>query len=75
MPVIRATVFSKVLTRRLLTMNITLKDGNVIEAEVGVTAQEIARRISEGLARAALIAKVDGELVDLTYKLEHDCTL
>ncbi len=56
-------------------MNITLKDGNVIEAEVGVTAQEIARRISEGLARAALIAKVDGELVDLTYKLEHDCTL
>ncbi len=56
-------------------MNITLKDGNVIEAEVGVTAQEIARRISEGLARAALIAKVDGELVDLTYKLERDCTL
>ena len=56
-------------------MNITLKDGNVIEAEVGVTAQEIARRISEGLARAALIAKVDGELVDLTYKLEHDFTL
>ena len=56
-------------------MNITLKAGNVIEAEVGATAQEIARRISEGLARAALIAKVDGELVDLTYKLEHDCTL
>lgn len=56
-------------------MNITLKDGNVIEAEADVTAQEIAHRISEGLARAALIAKVDGELVDLTYKLEHDCTL
>lgn len=56
-------------------MNITLKDGSVIEAESGVTPQEIAKRISDGLARAALIAKVDGELVDLTYRIENDCKL
>ena len=56
-------------------MKITLKDGSVIEAEAGITAQDAAEKISEGLARNALIARVDGELVDLTCKLTHDCTL
>lgn len=56
-------------------MKITLKDGSVIEAEAGITAQAAAEKISEGLARNALIARVDGELVDLTCKLTHDCTL
>ncbi|MBQ4049391.1 MAG: threonine--tRNA ligase [Clostridia bacterium] len=56
-------------------MKITLKDGSVLEAEKGITALKVAEMISEGLARAALIARVDGELVDLGTVLNKDCTL
>lgn len=56
-------------------MKVTLKDGSVLEMDAGITALEAAGRISEGLARNALIARVDGELVDLTKKLTDDCTL
>ncbi len=56
-------------------MKVTLKDGSVLELDAGITALEAAGRISEGLARNALIARVDGELVDLTKKLTGDCTL
>lgn len=56
-------------------MKVTLKDGSVIEAQDGSTAGDVAKSISEGLARAALIAKVNGELVDLNHKLDGDCTL
>ena len=56
-------------------MQITLKDGSVLQAEAGITALEAAAKISEGLARNALVAKVNGELVDLTRKLTEDCTL
>lgn len=56
-------------------MKVTLKDGSVLEMDAGITALEAAGRISEGLARNALIARVDGELVDLTKKLTGDCTL
>jgi len=56
-------------------MRITLKDGSILEAENGITALKVAEMISEGLARVALIARVNGELVDLTTKLNNDCTL
>lgn len=56
-------------------MQITLKDGSVLQAESGITALEAAAKISEGLARNALIAKVNGALVDLTHKLTEDCAL
>lgn len=56
-------------------MKITLKDGNVIEVENGTTAEQIAKSISEGLARAALVAKVNGELVDLKSPITADATL
>lgn len=56
-------------------MKVTLKDGSGLEMDAGITALEAAGRISEGLARNALIARVDGELVDLTKKLTGDCTL
>jgi len=54
---------------------ITLKDGKTIEAQAGAKVKDIALGISEGLARAALIAKVDGELVDLNHTLDKDCSL
>ena len=56
-------------------MNITLKDGSILQAEAGINAYQAAGLISEGLARNALIARVDGELVDLAYVLRQDCSL
>ena len=56
-------------------MKITLKDGSVIEAADKSTAGDIAKSISEGLYRNALIARVNGELVELNRPIEGDCTL
>jgi len=56
-------------------MKITLKDGSVLEVQEGLTVMEVAKTISEGLARVAVCGKVDGELVDLSEKLEKDCEL
>ena len=56
-------------------MKITLKDGSVLEFEKSVSAMEVAKSISEGLARVAVAAKVDGELVDLSTIIDKDCSL
>ncbi len=52
-------------------MKIKLRD-EVREYDSGVTALDIASSISEGLARTAICAKVDGKLYDLTRKIEKD---
>ena len=54
---------------------ITLKDGKTLAAITGDKVIDIAARISEGLARVALIARVDDELVDLNFALSNDCRL
>ncbi|MCI8960576.1 MAG: threonine--tRNA ligase [Lachnospiraceae bacterium] len=56
-------------------MKITLKDGSVKEYAGAMSVIEIARDISEGLARVACVGEVDGEAVDLRTVLEKDCTL
>lgn len=56
-------------------MKITLKDSSVIEFEKEITVAEIAKSISEGLARVAVCGKVDGELVDLSHVVNKDCNL
>ena len=56
-------------------MKVTLKNGSIIEVESGKTAYDVALSISEGLARNALIAKINGELEDLNNVLDSDCTL
>lgn len=56
-------------------MKVILKDGNVIEAQDGATAESVAQGISENLYRAALAARVDGELVDLKTPLTDGCKL
>ncbi len=56
-------------------IKITLKDGSTMEVELGCSVYDAARQISEGLARAAVAGALDGEVVDLTTKLEQDCTL
>ena len=54
-------------------MNIELKDGSKLEVEKGTSILELAKQISEGLARNAMAGKVNGIVKDLRYKLEEDC--
>ena len=56
-------------------IKITLKDGKILEVEKGKTILEIAKSISEGLARVATCAEVNGEVKDLRYELNEDCEL
>jgi threonyl-tRNA synthetase len=51
-------------------MKVTLPDGKELELQNGATGADAARAIGEGLARAALAIKVDGELRDLSRELE-----
>lgn len=57
------------------SINITFPDGVVRQYPKGITALEIARSISEGLARNVLAAKVDGAVVDATLPLNKDAAL
>jgi threonyl-tRNA synthetase len=57
------------------TVQITLPDGSTRVVPRGTTPAEIARSISHGLAREALVARTDGELVDLSRPIEHDTSL
>ena len=56
-------------------MKITLKDGSVKEYQQPMAIIDIARDLSEGLARVACVGVVDGETKDLRTVLDHDCTL
>lgn len=56
-------------------MKITLKDGSYKEYQDGLRVMDIAKDISEGLARVAVGAKVDGKVVELNQVLNKDCTL
>ncbi|HWR05588.1 threonine--tRNA ligase [Sporomusa sp.] len=56
-------------------IKMTLKDGAVREVEQGVTLAEAAESISRNLAKAALVAKVDGKVTDLTTRLDKDAAV
>jgi len=56
-------------------IKITLPDNSVKTFPEGVTAQEIADSIGSGLARAVVVAKIDGNLKDLNYKIFKDSSL
>ena len=56
-------------------VNVTLKDGSKIEVEQGATILEVAKKISEGLARVATCGEIDGEIKDLRYEIQKDCDL
>jgi threonyl-tRNA synthetase len=56
-------------------INITLPDGSVRSYETGATALDVAKSISEGLARNVLAAKVNGEVWDATRPITQDSTL
>ena len=56
-------------------IKIALKDGSIKELESGKSVFDVAKEISEGLARVATCASVDGKVVDLRYILNKDCNL
>ncbi|RVQ67038.1 threonine--tRNA ligase [Croceicoccus ponticola] len=56
-------------------LKISLPDGSVREMEAGSTPADVAAAIGPGLAKAALAARVDGELVDLSRPFTGDAQL
>ena len=56
-------------------IKVTLPDGAVREYENGVTAMDVAKSISEGLARKVLAAKVNGEVWDASRPINKDVSL
>ncbi|MGF0110189.1 threonine--tRNA ligase [Clostridium sp. SGI.024] len=56
-------------------IKITLKDGSVKEFEAGISVLDIAKSISEGLARNAYCGIVNGKVVDLRYAVNEDSDL
>jgi len=56
-------------------INITLPDGSRREFDHPVTVGDVAASIGAGLAKAALAGKVDGQLVDTSFRIDHDAEL
>ncbi len=56
-------------------LKIKLKDNSIMEVEKGTTILEVAKKISEGLARNATCGEIDGEVKDLRYELQKDGNL
>ena len=56
-------------------IKITLKDGSVKEIEKPMSILDIAKSISEGLARVATAGEVNGKTEDLRYVIKEDCKL
>ena len=59
----------------MATLQITLPDGATREVPSGTTPAQIAQQISPRLAKEALVARADGELVDLSRPLDHNVKL
>src|SRR5579872_4731199 len=57
------------------TIQITLPDGSTRDVPSGTTAAQVAAQIGSRLAKDALVARVDGELVDLSRPLDHSVNL
>ena len=56
-------------------IEVELKDGSKKQVEAGQSVLDVAKSISEGLARVALAGRVDGKVVDLRYNLNQNCKL
>src|ERR1700722_8164584 len=57
------------------TIQITLPDGATRDVPKGTTAADIAKQISPRLAKEALVARTNGDLIDLARPLDHDTKL
>lgn len=56
-------------------INITLPDGSVKQYEKGTTSLDIAKSISEGLARKVLASRLNGQVQDATLPIQQDASL
>jgi len=56
-------------------VEVRLPDDSILEVEKGTTWLEVARRIGERLAQAAVAVLVDGQLKDVRDEVEEDCRL
>jgi len=54
---------------------VTLPDGNTLKIVDGTTVGQLAQRIGPGLAKVAVSAKVNGELVDLSTPINNEATI
>ena len=64
--------FSK---KRFFMINITFPDNSVRQFEAGVTPLDIAKSLSEGLARNVLSAKMNGKMWDAMRPINEDATI
>ena len=56
-------------------LTITLPDGNTLDFPKKVTGLDVAEKISKSLAKQAIVISVDGELKDLDFIIEKDCSV
>ena len=56
-------------------IKVSLKDGSILEVEEGSSILDVAKKISEGLARVATCGEIDGKVRDLRYQIQEDCNL
>jgi threonyl-tRNA synthetase len=63
------------MSQTVATVRVTLPDGSVREVAAGTTAAEVAASIGRRLAKDAVVARLDGSLVDLKRPIERDATL
>ncbi len=68
-------IFVPRISRIIMSVKISFPDGNAKEFPAGVTGAEIARSISEGLARNALALEFNGEVIELSRPIEKDGTV
>jgi len=62
-------------TGYVIMVNITLPDGSKRQYENPLTVQDVAASIGAGLAKAALAGKVDGKLVDTSFRIDSDANV
>ena len=58
-----------------MKIRITLPDGSIREYDKGTSAMDVAKSISEGLARKVLAAEIDGEIWDTSRSINEDASL
>ena len=56
-------------------VKLKLKDGSIMEVEKGSSILDVAKKISEGLARIATCGEINGKVEDLRYEINEDCEL
>ena len=56
-------------------VKLKLKDGSIMEVEKGSSILDVAKKISEGLARIATCGEINGKVEDLRHEINEDCEL